>query len=96
MTFPRRQQWNDETLERIRQHLRDRLAILWLTSDDDKAEIESRVMDDMRSEVTAIPDNATGKEALANLKREADTRAMNVLLEQDCRSHCRRNAIDPR
>ena len=90
MTRPTREQLNAETIERTRKHLRQNLCILKVRSDEDKAEIEARVMAEIEDKIASVSDSAIEHESsLQSFQSDADTLAFSVLQEQDLRREMR-------
>jgi hypothetical protein len=89
MTTQQREQWNSRRLAKLRTGLQRTLVVLSYTSEQDKEEIESRVMDALREEVANVSDDMIERTSLTRCIEDdmnTDALVMGVLQEQQYRN----------
>jgi hypothetical protein len=85
MMIQQRERWNSNQLTKLRTGLRSTLAILSYTSEQDKEEIETRVMDALKAEVASVSDHTIERTSLTHCIGDdlnTDSLVIDVLLEQ--------------
>jgi len=89
MTTQQREQWNSRRLAKLRTGLQRTLVVLSYTSEQDKEEIESRVLDALREEVANVSDDMIERTSLTRCIEDdmnTDALVMGVLQEQQYRN----------
>jgi hypothetical protein len=86
MTKHERVSWNTKTLQKIRTHLRARLAIMSLRSAEDKKEIEERVMVEMEIAIAEVTDRSVEDGSHLSFGSLADCLALRILSQAELQS----------
>jgi len=91
MTYRQRERWDEKMVDNARKHLRKNLQILTLTSNQDKEEIEARVMEEIERAVASVSDfDLDHGYSPSSFESDADTLALGIIQEQDCRREMKR------